>query len=456
MVLADSKALHYVRSGAQSLAQARNLPDLLASLSEAEVAGLPWLWEFWAMPHQLPPEGDWRTWVIMGGRGAGKTRAGAEWVRAQVEGPRPRDPGRCKRVALVADTIDQAREVMVMGESGLLACSPPDRRPTWIATRRMLEWPNGATAQLFSAHDPEGLRGPQFDCAWADELAKWRGGEEAWDMLQFGLRLGDDPRSVVTTTPRRSGALTAILDQPSAVTTHATTQANRAHLARGFVEEVERRYAGTAQGRQEIEGLIPDDEEGALWTRAMLDGIRTDAVPDFDRIVVGVDPAVAAGTKGDSTGIVVVGARTRGPTESWQAVVLEDATLPSGSSSDWAEAALAARLRWNADRIVAEANQGGDMVRRVMHGLDPTAPITLVHAAQSKALRAEPVAALYERGRVRHLKGLRDLEDQMARMTREGYRGRGSPDRLDALVWALNDALVEPLARHRDPRLRSL
>ena len=220
-------------------------PDLvrwtLDALSEGELLGLPYLFDFWAHPHQLPPEGDWRTWVILGGRGAGKTRAGAEWVRAQVEGRRPQDPGRARRVALLAETIDQAREVMVFGDSGLLACSPPDRRPHWHATRRMLEWPNGAVAQLFSAHEPEALRGPQFDCAWADELAKWKKAEEAWDMLQFGLRLGDDPRCVVTTTPRsqpRSSSTSSSAPAPSRPT--AAPRANRAFLAKSFLDDIQR------------------------------------------------------------------------------------------------------------------------------------------------------------------------------------------------------------------------
>lgn len=341
-----------------------------------------------------------------------------------------------------------------MGDSGILACSPPDRRPTWIASRRLLEWPNGATAQLFSAHEPEGLRGPQFDCAWVDELAKWKNGEEAWDMLQFGLRLGDDPRSVVTTTPRRSAALSAILEQPSTTVTHAATQANRANLARGFVEEVERRYAGTAQGRQELDGILPQDEEGALWSQRVLDSIRVEAAPPLDRIVVGVDPAVTSGEGADITGIVVVGVSDQGP-DGLRAWVLEDASL-KGSTNEWACAALAARLRHGADRIVVEANQGGDTIKTVLLNLDPTAPITSVHAVQSKALRAEPVAALYEQGRVRHLRGLGALEEQMGRMTRDGFRGRGSPDRVDALVWALTEALVTPLSRQRDPRLRRL
>ena len=246
----------------------------LDELGEEEILALPYLFEFWAMEHQLPPSGDWRAWVILGGRGAGKTRAGAEWVRAQVEGARPRDAGPCQRLAIVGETLDQAREVMVFGESGILACSPPDRRPDWIASRRLLRWPNGAEAQIFSAHDPEALRGPQFDGAWVDELAKWPKAQDTWDMLQFGLRLGDDPRVCVTTTPRNVTVLKDLLKRDSTVVTHAATEANRANLARGFLEEVEARYAGTRLGRQELAGELLEDAEGALWRQAGLEALR--------------------------------------------------------------------------------------------------------------------------------------------------------------------------------------
>ncbi len=215
--------------------------EFLGGLSEGALLALPCLFEFWALPHQLAPDGAWKTWVIMGGRGAGKTRAGAEWVRAQVEGARPLDPGAARRVALVGETVDQVREVMIFGESGILACSPPDRRPDWEAGRKRLVWPNGAVAQVFSAHEPESLRGPQFDAAWVDELAKWKKAEETWDMLQFALRLGNHPRQVVTTTPKNVGVLKAILKNPSTVVTHAPTEANRAYLAASFLEEVKAR-----------------------------------------------------------------------------------------------------------------------------------------------------------------------------------------------------------------------
>jgi phage terminase large subunit-like protein len=248
------------------------VPEKLAALVATKGAeiralkALPYLFEFWAHPHQLPPEGDWRSWVILGGRGAGKTRAGAEWVRSMVEGARPLDKGVARRVALVGETLDQVREVMIFGDSGIMACSPPDRRPDWLATRRVLRWPNGAEAVACSAHDPEALRGPQFDGAWVDELAKWKRAQEAWDMLQFTLRLGDDPRVCVTTTPRNVGVLKALLDASSTVVTRAPTEANRAYLAASFLDEVRARYAGTRLGRQELDGDLLDAVDGALWT----------------------------------------------------------------------------------------------------------------------------------------------------------------------------------------------
>ena len=264
------------RSDAEWLASGppERVETFLNEIDVGALLALPFIFEFWAMEHQLPPEGNWRNWVVMGGRGAGKTRAGAEWVRAQVEGSKPLDAGRAKRVALVGETEAQVREVMIFGESGILACSPPDRRPEWRATRKLLEWPNGAIAQVFSAHEPEGLRGPQFDAAWVDELAKWKKGQEVWDMLQMCLRLGDDPRAVVTTTPRNVGVLKRILGQASTVVTHAPTEANRAYLATSFLEEVRARYHGTRLGRQELDGVLLEDAEGALWTSAALEERR--------------------------------------------------------------------------------------------------------------------------------------------------------------------------------------
>jgi phage terminase large subunit-like protein len=430
--------------------------DFLEGLPDDVIQGLPYLFDFWALDHQLAPEGDWRTWVIMGGRGAGKTRAGAEWVRSMVEGARPRDPGRARRVALIGETIDQAREVMVFGESGILACSPPDRRPDWIASRRMLVWPNGATAQLFSAHEPETLRGPQFDCAWADELAKWKRAGDTWDMLQFGLRLGALPQACVTTTPRNVGVLKDLIAREGTVMTHAPTEANRMHLADSFLAEVQRRYAGTRLGRQELDGVLLADPEGALWTTAMIERAHLDRLPVMDRVIVAVDPPVTGHKRSDACGIIVAGAMMQGPPQDWRAYVIEDCTVTAASPAEWASAAVRALERHGAERLVAEVNQGGDLVESVVRQVAPLVPFRAVRAARGKAIRAEPVAALYEQGRVHHARGLAELEDQMGQMTVQGYLGTGSPDRVDALVWALHEVLIVPAQTWQKPRFRAL
>jgi len=285
----------------------------LDALSPNALAAMPWLWRFWAHPdHQLPPEESWRVWVIMGGRGAGKTRAGAEWVREQVEGGTPLVAGPARRVALLGETLDEVRAVMVEGESGLIACSPPDRRPTFKRAEHWLIWPNGAEATLCSAAHPETLRGPQFDRAWSDELAKWRKARAAWDMLQFCLRLGPDPRQIVTTTPRDTPVLADILGFPGTVVTRAGTAANAANLAPGFVAALEARYGGTHLGRQEIEGELIRARAGALWTRELIEAARIAEAPQLDRIVVAVDPPVTARAGSDECGIVVAGIRKKG------------------------------------------------------------------------------------------------------------------------------------------------
>jgi phage terminase large subunit-like protein len=428
----------------------------LNDLPDEVLCALPYLFEFWALPHQLPPGGDWRAWVALGGRGAGKTRAGAEWVRTQVEGARPLDPGRARRVALVGETYDQVRDVMIRGDSGILACSPPDRKPVWKASERKLVWPNGAEAQAFSAHDAEALRGPQFDAAWADELAKWKKGQEAWDMLQFALRLGDDPRACVTTTPRNAEVLKRLLASPSTVQTHAATEVNRANLAASFLAEVRARYAGSRLGLQELDGVLLADVEGALWSGEMLEGLRADAAPELDRVVVAVDPAVSAGKSSDACGIVVAGAQLQGPPQDWRAYVLADRTVQGVGPTAWARAALNAMEEFGAERLVAEVNQGGALVETVLRMEDPLVPFKGLHAARGKAARAEPAAALYEQGRVHHLPGLGSLEDQMCQMTAQGFKGSGSPDRVDALVWALTELMITPAQAVRRPRLRAV
>lgn len=423
-----------------SLPEARRRA-FLDDLSKNAVVGMPWIWDVWANPlHQVEPDGNWLSWVILGGRGAGKTRAGAEWIRARAEGATPRAPGRSRRIALVGETQDQVRQVMVEGDSGILACSPPDRMPKFIASRNVLIWPNGAEAVLVSAFNYESLRGPQFDAAWCDELAKWRHAREAWEMLQFTLRLGDDPRQIVTTTPRDTPVLREILEDESTVVSHAGTAANAANLAPGFLERLEARYGGTALGRQELNGELIREREGALWTRDMIDASRKRSPGTLTRVVVAVDPPVSTGRDADECGIIVAGVDASGPMNSWRIEVLADLTCKGYSPQGWAEIAAMAYEEYQADRLVAEINQGGDLVETLMRQVSPQIAFRGVHARQGKRLRAEPVAALYEQGRVHHVGSFDELEDQMCSFT--GRDVRKSPDRLDALVWALTDLVV--------------
>lgn len=418
--------------------------SFLAGLSPKTIAALPWIFGFWALDHQRPPDGDWDTWIILGGRGAGKTRAGAEWVRSLVEGCRPQDPGTHRRIALVGETIEQVREIMVHGDSGILACTPPDRRPRWESSRNSLVWPNGAMATGFSASNPEALRGPQFDAAWADELAKWSKAQQTWDMLMFGLRLGTDPRVMVTTTPRRQRLLKSLLEAKNTVVTRAATRSNEANLAPGFLRRVEAEYGGTRLGRQELAGELLEDLDGALWSFEGLDRCRTRHAPDLTRIVVAVDPPAGGKATSDACGIVVAGIDATGPRSDWTAYVLADETVQGQSPDGWARTVIAAANAFEADRVVAEVNQGGDMVREILMSRAPNLSYSAVRATRGKVVRAEPIAALYEQGRVRHLPGLDALESQMTEMTVAGFEGVGSPDRVDALVWALTELLIAP------------
>ncbi|MEM7505511.1 MAG: terminase family protein [Pseudomonadota bacterium] len=429
--------------------------EFLGDLSENALAAMPWLWELWANPlHQLAPAGDWQVWVIMGGRGAGKTRAGAEWVRTRVEGSTPLARGAAHRVALLGETIEQVRDVMVEGESGLLAVTPPDRRPDFKRSLNKVIWPNGAEASVLSAANPEALRGPQFDCAWSDELAKWKTCREAWDMLQFCLRLGDDPRQIVTTTPRDNPVLDEIMAHPDTVVTKGATSANLANLAPNFLKTLESKYGGTALGRQELEGEIVRETKGALWTRGMIEDARVGEAPKMDRIVVAVDPQVSSGANADECGIMVVGAVLGEERRNWRAYLLADRSFQPQSVTDWAEQAADAYAEFGADRLVAEVNQGGNMVEEVLRSIDANISYRPVRARLGKRLRAEPVAALYEQGRVHHVGAFAKLEDQMVHFTGRGGGGK-SPDRLDALVWAITDLIIGE-GPAQQPKVRTL
>lgn len=410
--------------------------EFLARLSNKAKAALKYDWNFWARPNQLEPEGDWTTWLILSGRGFGKTRTGAETIRKWVCGETPLSRGKCSRIALVGETSADTRDVMVL--DGLLKCHPKDFRPTYIKTNRVVEWPNGAVAHLYNATEPDQLRGPQHDGAWVDELAKFQYARETWDQLQFGLRLGDHPRQIVTTTPRPIKIIRQLINDDSCFVTNGSTLDNSANLADNFLRQIEEKYGGTRLGRQEIEGEILEDMPGALWNREMLDGGRRPEAPDLERIIVAVDPAATSGEDADETGIVAVG-MARDKDGCQRGYVLADRSL-RGTPDEWAAAAVKLYHELDADRIVAEKNQGGEMVEAVLRAKDRNVPITLVTATRGKRVRAEPIAALYEQGRIHHVAKLDKLEDQMCLFTTDGLRETGdSPDRVDALVWGFTE-----------------
>lgn len=412
--------------------------DQAPQLTPADIRRLLGLWELQARAEQMPPAGPWSTWVFLGGRGAGKTRAGAEWVRRRIE------RGESQRVALVGATHRDVREVMVEGPSGLAKISGAQFEPA----RARVVWPNGAVGYAFSAEQPDRLRGPQFDTAWADEFAAWSY-PEALATLRLGLRLGDAPQLMVTTTPRPINALKQLLAEPGAQITKAAMRRNLVHLAPGFVAQAQARWGGGAFGRQELDGEVIDDPVGALWQRSDLDAVRVVHTPPLERIVIGLDPPVTAGPQADACGIVAAGAYSEGTLR--KALVLADASIQGLRPEQWARRAVQLAQKLGGAAIVAEANQGGELVRSVLHAAGATTPVRLVHARLSKRDRAAPIQALYAQGRVAHLGSFPQLEDEMCSFGARDFAA--SPDRLDALVWALADLLLEP---GPDPRIRSI
>jgi len=422
--------------------QLRALPkadrdQFIASLSDAEAEALMTEWRgFLARPEQVAPPGDWSTWVINAGRGFGKTEAGAQWVRERVEQG-------SRHIALIAETQKDLEEVMV---ARLLAIYPEAQRPSVRFKPVRLTWPNGAVALGYNGTEPDQLRGPEFDAAWVDELAKYKRARQTWDMLQFTMRAGDDPRVIVTTTPRPIPVLREILASPRSVVTRGSTFDNAANLPAQFLADLQTRYGGTRLGRQELNAEMLDDLPGALWTREMFDTHRLREAPEMRRIVVAVDPSGTGGTEddGDSIGIVVAGKGVDG-----RGYVLSDQTCKL-SPDGWGRRAVAAYKgawssdpeRFKADRIVAERNFGGAMVEHVIRTVDRKVSYKEVTASRGKVARAEPVAALYEQGRISHVGGLPDLEDQCCLIGPDGYIGEGSPDRADALVWALTEVML--------------
>lgn len=418
------------------------------TFSDREALAAEREWRFRGRVSQQPPRGTWRTWLVIGGRGSGKTRLGAEWVGAMALGLPPFTDAPVGHIALVGETLGDVREVMIEGPSGIMQVSRA-ARPRIEVTRRRLVWDaTGAVASMFSSEDPESLRGPQFDAAWCDEFGKWKNLDATWDMLQFGLRLGSGPRALVTTTPRPLPMMRRLLADPSVPVTRLKTAENAQNLAPGFIAAIAERYGGTRLGRQELDGEMIEERADALWSRALIEAVATTAHPPLARIVVAVDPPASANGKSDACGIVAAGIDEDG--RGW---VIADESFGPAKPHEWARRAVSLFHLLEADRIVAEVNQGGDMVAAVIAGEDADVPVRKVHANRGKWLRAEPVAALYERGRVRHAGRFPALEDEMCDFGPDGLSSGRSPDRMDALVWALSELM---LGGGGSPRVRTV
>jgi predicted phage terminase large subunit-like protein len=394
-------------------------------------------WAAVARPNQLPPPGDWRIWLLLAGRGFGKSRTLSQWVNEQAVSRQ------ASRIALVAATAADARDVIVEGESGILATAPSYCRPLYEPSRRRLTWPNGVIATTYSAEEPERLRGPQHDAAVCDELGSWKH-PEAWDMLMFGLRIGKNPRVVVATTPRPTRLIRDLVSRNGrdVVLTRGSTYENRANLAPAFLEQIIRKYEGTRLGRQELEAELLEDVEGALWNRTMLEEARWPAhkaLPELIRVVVAIDPAATSGEGADETGIVVAAKDATG-----RGFILDDLSgrFPP---TQWAKTAIAAYRKHEGDRIIAEVNNGGEMVEATIRMVDPNVPFTAIRASRGKVTRAEPVSALYEQNRIFHVGAFPQLEDQLCSFV-PGVAPTGFDDRADSLVWALTDLLVAPMS----------
>jgi len=398
----------------------------LSLLTPAQIRALAYDWDWWARPDQHLPPGDWTTWLILAGRGFGKTRTGAETVREWVK--------KFPRVNLIGATLDDARDIMVSGESGIMAICPPSERPQFIG--RELRWPNGARSLIFTADEPDRLRGKQHMKLWADELCAWRY-PESWDQAQLGLRIGTNPQAIVTTTPKPTKELRDLVKDASTLITRGITDDNIQNLAPTFISKIVAKYRGTRLGRQELNAEILDDNPGALWQRTMIDALRvkTDAAPTMKRITVNIDPAASSNPDSDETGIVVTGIGIDG-----HGYVLDDISM-RGTPSEWGHVAVNAYRRWHADRIIAETNNGGEMVEAVIRMVDANVPFTAVHASRAKITRAEPISALYEQGKIHHVGFFPQLEDQMCDY--DPRTAKYSPDRMDSLVWGFTELMTE-------------
>lgn len=385
-----------------------------------------WRSELNARPNQVAPDGNWTTWLILAGRGFGKTRTGAEWVRERVES------GLSKRIALIGKTPADVRDVMIEGESGLLNISPPYNMPTYEPSKRRLTWDNGAIAQTFSSYEPDQLRGSQFDTAWADEMASWEYPEETWDNLMFALRLGEKPQVCVTTTPRPLQLLINLRDAKTTVLTKGTSYDNRENLNQQFFDSILSKYKNTRLGMQEIYAEILEESDNAMWKREWLDEGRLEVGPgDLERVVVAIDPAVTSKKTSDETGIIVAGKDSEG-----EFYVLNDSSARYTPSA-WSEKAIMLFNQYQCDKIIAEVNNGGQLVEHTLRTQSENVPYKSVHASRGKRTRAEPIASLYEQNKVHHVGSFQRLENQLCNW--EANSGDPSPDRLDALVWALSE-----------------
>lgn len=414
---------------------------MILSLSPTEAFEALHSWRLWARPEQLAPPGHWQNWLILSGRAWGKTRTGAEWVHEQVWSHNRR------RIALVARTAADARDVMVLGESGIMAKAHPLRRPQYEPSKRKLTWPNGAIGITYSAEEPNALRGPQHDAGWCDELASWQYDRDAWDQFQFGLRLGSQPRALITTTPRPTPLIRELVKAENTIVTKGTTFDNVANLAPSFITRMREKFEGTRLGRQELYADVLEDNPGALWNRTVLDALRVRHIPELVRVVIAVDPAVTSNAKSAETGIIACALGADG-----HGYVLGDYSL-TDTPHAWGAAIVRAYRKHRADRVVAEVNQGGDLVEATIRTVDENVSFKSVRATRGKVMRAEPVAALYEQGRIHHIGMYATLEDQMCEWapagnidpsdTKQKRNISISPDRVDALVWGFTELMLE-------------
>lgn len=423
----------------------KDLGAFLAKLTNEEASVLIYEWTFWARENQLPPVGNWTHWLLLAGRGFGKTRTGAEWVRNVA------DLGvRNTRIALVAPTAADARDVMIEGESGILNICPPWNMPIYSPANRKLTWPNGVVAHVYSAETPERLRGPQHSHAWCDELCAWQYPQETWDNLMFGLRLGKKPRTCITTTPKPTKILLDLVASKNVNVVKGTTYDNLSNLASTFRDEIISKYEGTRLGRQELNAEILQDVLGSLWQRDQIEADRVSKIPDLVRIVVAIDPPVTSGDNADECGIIVAGID-----KDKNGYVLADLSSQGKTPLEWCRDAVKAYYEWEADRIVAEVNQGGEMIETLLRQVNSKVSYKAVRATRGKVIRAEPVAALYEQHKIKHVGTHPNLEDQMCQFTLDfnkksmGY----SPDRVDSLVWAITELMLE---QTNEPNIRML